>query len=277
MPPEIGLCWGTVSPATLVETIEAAARHGFPAITVDPVLYFDGLAAGLDAAGLRRRLADAGVRVRVIDGIWTGIAGLPSEPVRVGDNLMQRFDAAQCLEVAEALEAPLISFGHYLGDPVPRAAIAEGVGAACRLAARSGVAIVLEFILESGMPSIAEAQAVAVECGESNCGVLVDTWHWSRTGATLGDIRALPKGAIKAGQLNDRIPPPPGTPYVPMSGRLLPGEGELPLAGIIAACLANNPEVTFEVEVFNAELKALSPDAAAERTAAAVRALRARL
>src|SRR5262249_44248237 len=116
MQPEIGLCWGTVSPATLVETIDAAARNGFPTITVDPVLYYASLDAGLDAAGLRRRLADAGVRVRVIDGIWTGIAGLPSEPMRVGDNLMQRFDAAQCLEVAEALEAPLISFGHYLGD-----------------------------------------------------------------------------------------------------------------------------------------------------------------
>ncbi len=132
--PEIGLCWGTVSPATLVETIEAAARHGFPTITVDPALYYNSLDAGLNAAGLRKRLADAGVRVRVIDGIWTGIAGLPSEPMQVGDTLFTRYDAARCLKVAEELGAPIISFGHYLGDPVPRAAIAEGVGAACRLA-----------------------------------------------------------------------------------------------------------------------------------------------
>ena len=95
--PVIGLCWGTVSPATLDETIEAAARHGFPTITVDPVLYYNSLEAGLDAADLRRRLSDAGVRVRVIDGIWTGIAGLSSEPVQVGDNLMQRYDVAECL------------------------------------------------------------------------------------------------------------------------------------------------------------------------------------
>jgi sugar phosphate isomerase/epimerase len=272
--PEIGLCWGTVSPATLVETIEAAARHGFPTITVDPVLYYNSLAAGFNAAALRQRLADAGVRVRVIDGIWTGIAGLPSEPMRVGDTLFTRYDAAQCLEVAEALGAPIISFGHYLGDPVPRSAIAEGVAAACRLGATRGVSIVLEFIVESGMPSIAEAQAVAMECGEPNCGLLVDTWHWSRSGATLDDLRALPPGAIKAFQINDRVPPAPGAAYVPMSGRLLPGDGELPLREIIAAGLANNPELTFEVEVFNAELKVLSADAAAARVAGAVKALR---
>jgi sugar phosphate isomerase/epimerase len=278
MQPEIGLCWGTVSPATLVETIEAAARHGFPTITVDPVLYYDSLKAGVDAASLRRRLSDAGVQVRVIDGIWAGIPGLPeSGATLVNGNLMHRFDATQCTEVADALGAPFISFGHFMGDPVPRAALAEGVGAACRAAASRGVSIVLEFIVESGMPSIAEAQAVAVECGEPNCGLLVDSWHWSRTEATLDDIRALPPGAVLAAQLNDRVPPPPGTPYVPMSGRLLPGDGELPLAGIVAAVLANNPEVSFEVEVFNAELKALSPAAAAERVAEAVRKLRATL
>jgi hypothetical protein len=47
-----------------------------------------------------------------------------------------------------------------------------------------------------------------------------------------------------------------------------------PLREIIAAGLANNPELTFEVEVFNAELKALSADAAAARVAGAVKALR---
>jgi sugar phosphate isomerase/epimerase len=272
--PEIGLCWGTIAPATLAETIEAAARHGFPAITVDPVLYHDSLKAGLGAPALRRLLADAGVRVRVIDGIWTGIAGLPSEPMKVGDTVFTRYNAAQCREVAEELGAPIISFGHYLGDPVPRAAIAEGVGAACRIAAQGSITVVLEFILESGMPSVAEAQAVAMACGEPNIGLLVDTWHWSRTGATLADLRALPAGAIKAFQLNDRIPPAPGTEYVPMSGRLLPGDGILPLREIIAAGLANNPEVTFEVEVFNAELRALSPNDSAARVAEAILTLR---
>jgi hypothetical protein len=66
----------------------------------------------------------------------------------------------------------------------------------------------------------------------------------------------------------------PGVEYVPMSGRLLPGDGVLPPGEIIAIGLANNPDLTFEVEVFNAELKALSPNLAAARVADSVRALR---
>ena len=58
-----------------------------------------------------------------------------------------------------------------------------------------------------------------------------------------------------------------------MSGRLLPGDGELPLDEIITAGLANNPDITFEVEVFNAELRALLPDCATARVAGAVRLL----
>jgi sugar phosphate isomerase/epimerase len=84
----------------------------------------------------------------------------------------------------------------------------------------------------------------------------------------------LPPGTIGAFQLADRIEPAPGAPYVPMSGRTLPGEGELPLGEMVAAALENSPGVTVEIEVFSEELAAMTVDAAAARTAAAVRAWR---
>lgn len=77
-------------------------------------------------------------------------------------------------------------------------------------------------------------------------------------------------------QLN-RITPPPGSVYVPMSGRSMPGEGELPLGDIIRAALANTLGISGEVEVFNDELRALPSDLIAARTAAAVARWRARL
>ena len=55
-----------------------------------------------------------------------------------------------------------------------------------------------------------------------------------------------------------------------MTGRLLPGEGSLPLHDIVAAALANSPGLSAEVEVFSAELSALPVDKAAARTAAAM-------
>ena len=60
-----------------------------------------------------------------------------------------------------------------------------------------------------------------------------------------------------------------------MSGRDLPGEGELPLHAIARAALANNPALTAEIEVFNDELRELALDAAVARVARAIAAWRA--
>jgi sugar phosphate isomerase/epimerase len=270
--PAIGLAWGTVHQANLLETIEAAARHGFPTLQIPPDIFHDCLESGTDAKALRQRLADAGVSVRLIDGVTGGLPGMPSEPVMFKGRAMRRFDIAACLEVAEALEAPIVNVSHYGAAPSPLDATAEAVGAACRLAARCGVTVVLYFGPDSGNPTIGHAQAIAAACGEANCKIHLDTWHLARSGGTVEDIRALPPRAIGAFQLSDRVAPPPGTAYVPMSGRLLPGEGELPLVEIVSAALANSPDITLEVEVFSEALAAMPADAAAARTASALRA-----
>lgn len=274
--PAIGLCWGTIHQANLIETIEAAARHGFPTLQIPPDLYFACRDDGVSAASLRKRLADAGVTVRLIDAVTAGLPGMRTEPVAFKGRTLPRWDTAQCLEANDALEAPLLNVSHYQGQPVPLAEMAEAVGSASRLAARHGVTLVLEFVPDSGIRSLGEARAIAEASGEANCKVHLDTWHLARSGGTVADIQALPAGAIGAVQLSDRIAPPPGAAYVPMTGRLLPGEGELPLAGIVTAALANSPDITLEVEVFSEELAAMSADAAAGRTAAAVRAWEAR-
>jgi sugar phosphate isomerase/epimerase len=273
----IGLCWGTIHKADLPETIEIAARHGFPTIAIPPDLYFASRDAGLGEQALRRKLADAGVKVRVIDAITSDLPGLPAGSTDFRGRQMMRANAETCLAVAEALEAPIVNVSYFRSEPVALTAIAEGIGAVCRQAARRGVEIVLEFVPDSGIATLAAAHAIARDCGEPNCGILLDTWHLARSGGTVADVEALPPGAIGAFQLSDRVEPPPGTPYVPMTGRKLPGEGELPLAAIVAAALANSPGITAEIEVFSEELNGLSPDAAAARTAAALAAWRASL
>jgi hypothetical protein len=56
-----------------------------------------------------------------------------------------------------------------------------------------------------------------------------------------------------------------------MTGRKMPGEGQLPLAELVEAALTNSPGITIEAEVFNDELRALSMDGAAARIAAGVK------
>lgn len=267
---EIGICWGTLHRAALPELIETAARHGFTTLSFPPYLYADCLAAGHEPRALRRQMRDAGVRLTVADAISAGLPGMNDAPIAFDGKLLPRPGEAECFAMAEALEASLVNVSHFGAAPVEREALTEAIAAICRRAAQRGLGLVLEFVPDTGIPDLAAAAEIRRDCGEPNCAILLDSWHLDRTNGTADDICALPPGSIGAIQLSDRIRPAPGEAYVPMTGRLLPGEGSLPLHDIIAAALANRPGLSAEVEVFSAELSALSVDAAAARTAAAL-------
>jgi sugar phosphate isomerase/epimerase len=72
-------------------------------------------------------------------------------------------------------------------------------------------------------------------------------------------------------QLNDRRLDATEVSHGEVSSRSLPGEGDAPLGEIMQAILDNTPGVSIEVEVFSPELAALSPAAAAERVARALK------
>ena len=267
---EIGLCWGTVYRASMLEMIEAAGWHGFPTLSFPPALYLDCLSSGIDAKAMRKRLKDASTRLRVVDCISKGLPGMPDDPISFDGRLMPRPDEASCFAMAEDLEAPIVNLAHHGAAEVTEAELVDAIGGISRRAAARGLTIALEFVPGSGIRDIATAQRIAAACGEPNCTILLDTWHLARTGGSAADVAALPAGKIGAMQLCDRTEPPPGTPYVPMTGRDLPGEGELPLGDIVRAARANNPDLTVEIEVFSAELAGMTIDAAAARTAAAL-------
>jgi sugar phosphate isomerase/epimerase len=276
---EIGVCWGTLRQANLVEIIDAAGRHGFPTLSVRPDMFLDALEQGFDEKALRLRMRDAGVRVQVIDAISAGLpGGRTPEPTHPGEVVAS--SAETCMRTAEALKAPVVNLCHYTyfdGGPVMLSEMIDTAGAISREAAARGLRIVMEFVPNTGIPSIGDALAIARGVAMTNCGVLLDPWHLARSGGTVDDIRRLPTGLIGGFQLDDRKPPAPGEPYLPMTGRELPGEGELPLWELTHAALMNNPALTAEVEVFSAELRNLSIDAAAARVRAAVDKWRAGL
>jgi sugar phosphate isomerase/epimerase len=281
---EIGLCCGTVVQATLPELIETAARHGFPTITARPATFAAALEAGFTESSLRRLLADAGVRVTMIDGLTRGLPGVPApetfDPAlraRLPFDALDPPDEETCLRAAEVLEAPYLNVSLFRGRRVPLAEMADAIGGLCRRAAARGVAIALEFYPESGLPDLDFALGVVHSCGEPNCAITLDVWHLARSGGTVEDVRRLPPGVIAGMQISDRVAPPPGATYVPLGGRLAPGEGELPLGDIIRAALANSPGISAEVEVLNDELRDLPTDAVAARIAAAVARWRATL
>ncbi|TAK99840.1 MAG: sugar phosphate isomerase/epimerase [Rhodospirillaceae bacterium] len=270
--------------ASLPELIEIAARHGFRRITARPLAFAAALEAGFTEKALRRRLADASIQVTMIDGLTRGLPGVP--PVETIDpatraalpaDALNPADEETCFRAAEALEAGVVNLIHYRGQRLPLEEMAEAVGKICRRASARGLQMALEFVAGTGLPNLPFAQAVTEACGEPNCALTLDFCHLDRSGGTVEDVRRLPPGAIANIQISDHMPQPPGSVYVPMSGRLMPGEGMLPLRELMEAALANSPNATADIEVLNAELRDLPMDEVAARMAAALQTWRATL
>jgi sugar phosphate isomerase/epimerase len=114
-----------------------------------------------------------------------------------------------------------------------------------------GLRVVVEAMPYTPVKTVADAAALAAG---TPGGVIIDPLHLHRSGGTLADLRALDTAVLSYYQLCDApLAPPHGQPRpetLPMgqsvegisdlalearAGRLLPGDGELPLTGILDA------------------------------------------
>ena len=266
--PVIALCWGTLIGTPLEPLIEAAGSAALGAITLTAGMYEASRDAGVSDAQLRRRLAANGVKVHAIDPLIGALPGTPRPADVPAENRAYfEFTEERCYRAAEALEAETINLAHFGGGAVAEQDFVDCLGPLAQRARSHGLRLTLEFLPESAIPDLASAQRIVTAVGAANLGVMLDTWHFARTHGTGEQLRGLPRGLITGLQISDRREPPPGTPYAPMFGRLLPGDGELPLVPLLRDLLGREPGLTVGVEVFSEELKALTPQEAAARVA----------
>lgn len=267
----LGLCWGSVPGGSLMDIAQTAAQNGFAFITITPGHYLDGREAGLSDGQIRAELVARDIRVSVIDPLIGALPGTP-EAASVDPGLRRFFayTEEECRRAAEATGATTINLAHFLGTPIEIGRLQDSVAGIAARNRDAGFATTLEFIPDTGVPDL--ATALAIVAAAADAAVMFDTWHFARSGGTLLQLAALPAGAIGGVQISDRIPPPPGEPYVPMAGRLCPGEGELPLAEMLAQIERNSPGADVGMEVFSGELKRMGWAAAGARLARTGRA-----
>jgi sugar phosphate isomerase/epimerase len=276
--PVIALCWGTLIGAPLETLMAAAARHRLGAITLTSPMYEASRRGGRTVDGLRRRLADLGLTVHAIDPLIGALPGTP-RPADVPPENRAYFEITEddCYRAADDLQAQSINIAHFGGTAVTEAQFIDCLGPLAERAQAHGLGLTLEFLPESSIPDLATAQRIVTAIAAPNLGLMFDTWHYARCGGTLEQLAGLPPGLITGVQISDRRPPAPGAVYTPMGGRLLPGEGELPLVGWLEVILRRDPQLTVGVEVFSAELNALKPEEACARVAETTRAVLAQV
>jgi len=257
--------------APLREMAEIAGRAGFGGVTVTPLMYLEARRAGATDREIRGWLDDAGTRVTMLDPLMSVLPGSP-EPAEVGRTFRALFELTeqQCFDAAEALEVDRVNVAHYLARPTTRARLADSLGPLCDRAASRGIRILLEFMPEGSVPDLAAATDLVRDVARSNLSIMLDTWHFYRTGGTPQDLQGSRKGEIGGLQLSDATADIVGEPNAGLNRRLLPGRGAVPLTEIVGWVLASYHDPFVGVEVFNAELASGSPQDAAMAAAASI-------
>src|SRR4051812_35387252 len=213
------------------ELIRVAGAAGFGGVLVRLQRTSEG--RGHDVLGDRsmidatkRAISDTGVRV------WD------TEVIRLKPGA-DAHDFEQLLQVSAELGA---SYVLTTVEDDERSRAVESFAALCELAFGYGLACSLEFMVFSKVKTLNSAVAIITDGGATNAGVLIDSLHLFRSGGSVDDVAdvvASRPQLIRYAQLCDAADARPAADQVSARqeasyARLVPGDGSLPLAQLIA-------------------------------------------
>ena len=117
----------------------------------------------------------------------------------------------------------------------------------CDRAAQFDLHVCLEFAIYTGVRTLAHAASVLAKAKRANASILIDALHFSRSGGLPAHVKQVDPALLRYAQICDAsadMPGPTDTPALireARTGRLLPGEGVLPLTELVAALPAGAP------------------------------------
>ncbi len=250
---------GTHLATPFLDRLAPSRAAGFSGVSVYPFEIEALRAGGMPDAEIRARVADADLQIGELDAITTWIPGHrpPAEyPAELADALMTGTPERLC-PMAAAVGARSLTIVEFYGGQPSVDAATEGFAHACDVAAEEGVLLHLEFLPWAGIPDLAAAWAVVSGADRPNGGILLDSWHFFRSGSTLEELARLPGDKVLYVQIDDG----PAEPEADLAEetqhrRLLPGEGSFDLAGMFETLEGIGFAGPVGVEVFSDDLTA---------------------
>lgn len=143
--------------------------------------------------------------------------------------------------------------------------IVRGFGELCDRAATFGIEVGFEFLPYSHVRTLGQAWSVVEAADRPNGGVVLDLWHWFRSGSTFAELGRVPVEKITSIQLCDVA----ATPRADLTDearhhRLLPGRGAGATTAILGELATRGYDGPASVEVFSDHLDGQTATAAAE-------------
>jgi sugar phosphate isomerase/epimerase len=136
-----------------------------------------------------------------------------------------------------------------------------------RQARDAGTIAVIEPMACSGVPDLPTALSVLGNSVGKGGGLMLDAWHIIRGNMRFADIATLQKGSIGCVEIDDGTREAHGS-YLSetMNHRLLCGEGEFDLRGLIGAVKQTGYDGPWGVEILSETQRALTVEDAAVRS-----------
>lgn len=202
---------------------------------------------GLDDARVHELFAEHRLRTLELEHTWDWAADGADEVEAVMFGFADRIGVRQ-------INVPMF-YAHPLDELV------RPFRGLCDRAADHGVLIGFEFLPYAHVRSLGQAWQVVAAAERPNGGVVVDLWHWRRSGATIADLAAIPPERITSVQLCETRPDPlPDSAQEARHHRELPGHGvgsDGRTAALLKDFVAHGISCPVSVEVFSDALDAL--------------------
>jgi sugar phosphate isomerase/epimerase len=177
--------------------------------------------------------------------------GPHAESLNVNEDQLFRY-----ADVLAARSVTLLS--PFRGEPAPVAAVVDALGEFADRAAARGLRVHLEVIPTSMVPDLAVGWEIIRQVDRSNAGLVLDTFHLARGNCEPALLEQIPADKVFHVQLSDGSLTPRVADYFEeaVTVRDLPGEGELPIAELVAPLLRRGAPAVGP-EVFSPRLEAL--------------------
>jgi sugar phosphate isomerase/epimerase len=247
----ISLAAGTILDVGPVQAVDVAADAGFPAVGI----WFDARSwTDAVADGVRARAGERGVDI------------LDIEPVMLTPADSSALDHGEAIvDAAMRIGARHVLVASRDGD---EARVANRLHELSQRLSGSDVRLVLEFLPVLAVRTLPQALSIVALVGDPRLGVLVDNLHLSRAGHHPADLAAIDAHLLPYLQVCDAPGAPPDAAFgtllhEALDGRLLPGDGALPIAALLAAV----PAVPISMEIRSEALRTSFPDPVHRATA----------
>lgn len=235
----LSLAAGTVLDVGPADAVDVAADAGFSAVGI----WFDA-ATWSDAVAdeVRARAMDRAVDLLDIEPIML----VPADS-SASDHGEAIVDAAMRIGARHILVASRDADGGRVADRL--------CGLSRRLAG-TDIRLVLEFLPILGVRTLPQALSILALAADPRLGVLVDSLHLSRAGHHPADLAAIDPHLLPYLQVCD-APAMPADPSITtllheaLHGRLLPGDGVLPISELLATI----PDVPISLELRSEALR----------------------